>query len=81
VGIQTIVVFIGLAIALSGAVIAGSSAQGAPLAGWLAIGLLTIIWALLAVVERVMGRKVWHYTAPYPYRRMEVAGAHLRHML
>lgn len=71
-GIQALVVFIGLAIALSVGVIAGML-EGRPLAGWLTGGLLPAIWTLLYLVERATGRDIWHYTTPYPYRRTEGA--------
>ena len=72
-GIQAVVVFIGVAIALVVGVIVGMLEVGGPLAGWLAVGLLPVSWALLNLVERATGQDVWHYTTPYPYRRMEVA--------
>ena len=72
-GIQALVVFIALTIALIVGVLAGTLEVGVGLAGWLAVGLLPLIWALLYVTERVIGRDIWHYTAPYPYRRKEMA--------
>ena len=45
----------------------------APLVGWLAIGSVPVLWTLLYLTERLIGREIWHYTAPYPYRRMQVA--------
>ena len=74
-GIQALVVFVGLTIALTLGVLAGTLEVGAPLAGWLVIGLVPVLWALLYVTERVTGREIWQYTAPYPYRWMEAAGA------
>ena len=71
-GIQALVVFIGLTIALMGGVLAGTFEVGARLAGWLAIGLVPVMWTLLYLTERMIGREIWHYTAPYPYRWMEV---------
>ena len=72
-GIQVLVVFIGLIIALSVGVLAGMLEVGAPVVGWLAIVLVPVLWTLLYVIERVIGRGIWHYTAPYPYRWMQVA--------
>ena len=69
-GIQTFVVFIGLAIALLVGAIVGMLEVSGPLAGWLAVGLLPVVWTLLYVIERATGRAIWHYTTPYPYRRM-----------
>jgi hypothetical protein len=73
VGIQALVVFVGLIIALTVGFFAGTLEVGARFAGWLAIGLVPVMWTLLYLAERVIGRDVWHYTAPYPYRWMEVA--------
>ena len=72
-GIQALVVFIGLTVALIAGVLAGTWEGGARLAGWLAVGLVPVMWTLLYLIERVTGRQIWHYTAPYPYRWMEVA--------
>ena len=74
-GIQAFVVFIGLAIALLGGVIVGMLEVGGPVAGWLAVGLLPVVWTLLYLMERATGRDIWHYTTPYPYRRLVVAKA------
>jgi hypothetical protein len=73
VGIQALVVFIGLTIALTVGILAGTLEVGARVAGLLAIGLLPVMWALLYLTERVIGREIWRYTAPYPYRWMQVA--------
>ena len=72
-GIQVLVVFAGLTIALTMGVLAGMLELSAPLVGWLALGLVPVLWTLLYMTERVIGRDIWHYTAPYPYRSMEVA--------
>lgn len=72
-GIQALVVFIGLTIALVTGVLGGTLEIGARLAGWLAIGLVPVMWTLLYLTERVIGREIWQYTAPYPYRSMQVA--------
>jgi hypothetical protein len=81
VGIQVLVVFAGLGIALSVGALAGLLELDAPLVGWLAIGLAAVMWTLLALTERVIGRDIWHYTAPYPYRGMQgtadAAASHL----
>jgi len=73
VGIQVLVVFAGLSIALSVGVLAGMLELSAPLVGWLAIGLVPVLWTLVHLTERVIGREIWHYTAPYPYREVQVA--------
>jgi hypothetical protein len=72
VGIQVLVVFVGLTMALTAGVLAGMFEIGAPLVGWLAIGLVPALWALLYVIERTIGREIWHHRPPYPYRWMEV---------
>jgi hypothetical protein len=73
VGIQAFVVFVGVAIALLVGVIVGMLDVAGPLAGWLAVGLLPVVWTLLYLIERATGRGIWHYSTPYPYRRMAVA--------
>ena len=72
-GIQTFVVFIGVAIAVVAGVITGMLEVAGPLAGWLAVGLLPVVWTLSYLIERAAGRGIWHYTTPYPYRSMAVA--------
>ena len=70
-GIQALVVFIGLTIALIAGVLSGTSEVNARLAAWMAIAVVPVMWRLLYLTERVIGREIWQYTAPYPYRRME----------
>jgi hypothetical protein len=64
VGIQTLVVFVGLAFALVVGIVAGISDTGARLAGWLAIALIPVTWILWSVTERLIGREIWDYAAP-----------------
>lgn len=71
-GIQVLVVLSGLSIALSVGVLAGTLELGTRLVGLLAIGLVPVVWTLLYLTERVTGREIWHYAAPYPYRWMRV---------
>ena len=73
-GIQAVVVFIGLVFALAIGVVAGTWYASSRLAGWLAIGSVPVLWGLLYFIERVIGRDIWHYTAPYPYWSMQTAG-------
>jgi hypothetical protein len=73
-GIQALVVFIGLGFALAVGVVAGTWYASSPLAGWLAISSVPVMWGLMYFIERVTGREIWHYTAPYPYPSMQ-AGA------
>ena len=72
-GIQAVVVFIGVAFALALGVLAGAWYGDSPLAGWLAVGSASVLWGLMYVIERVTGREIWRYTAPYPYSSMEAA--------
>jgi len=44
------------------------------LLGALITGSMVAIWALSHIVERVRGRDMWHFTAPYPYRWMRKGG-------
>jgi hypothetical protein len=30
-----------------------------------------VMWAIMYLLERVLGREIWQYSAPYPYRWME----------
>jgi hypothetical protein len=73
-GIQAVVVFIGLVFALALGVVAGTWYASSPLAGWLAIGSVPVLWGLMHLIERVTGREIWHYRAPYPYSSMQAAG-------
>lgn len=68
-GIQALVLFIGLTIALTVGVLAGMSEATAPFAGWLVIGLFPVMSALWYLTERAIGREIFHYTAAYPSRR------------
>lgn len=72
-GIQTVVVSIGVAVALMIGLIAGTSATGASFGGWLSLGLVPVVSAALYLTERAIGRQIWHFTAPYPYPWMEPA--------
>jgi hypothetical protein len=68
VGLQALVVSIGLIIAFAAGILAGTwEVAAAGFAGWLAIG-----WSRLYLTERIIGREISHYTAPYPYRWMQV---------
>jgi hypothetical protein len=75
VGIRAFIVFIGITIALVMGTIVGMSDVRGPLAGWLPIVLVPVMWTLLSLIERATGRDVWHYTAPYPYHSMAAAPA------
>jgi hypothetical protein len=71
--IQAVVVFIGLLLALAAGVFAGGWYGASPVAGWLAVGSVPVVWGLLHLIERAMGREIWHYSAPYPYPWMHAA--------
>ena len=74
-GVQAVVVFIGLTIALSVG-IAGTLKVRAPHPGWPVIGLLPTMWALLYLTERVIGREIWQYTAPCGAPRRWTSSTH-----
>lgn len=71
-GTQGFVVSVGVAIALTIGAAAGVSDVGARGVATIAIAMVPVIWMLLHMKERVIGREIWQYTAPYPYRSMEV---------
>ena len=72
-GIQSFVVFIGVAAALGVGVITSASGASATTAGLIAVGFLPLMWALTHAIERLVGRDIWHYSAPYPYGGMDAA--------
>jgi len=66
-------VFTTIVLALGFGVIAGAS-ESRLLTGTLVIGVIPAIWAVAHVVARLTGRDMWHFTTPYPYRRMRERG-------
>jgi hypothetical protein len=44
----------------------------------LIVGFGPAIWAVSHVVERLAGRDLWHFSAPYPYRWMRERGGTAR---
>jgi hypothetical protein len=40
----------------------------------LVIGLVPAIWGVSHALARLTGRDMWHFAAPYPYRRMRDGG-------
>jgi hypothetical protein len=36
----------------------------------LVIGSVPVMWSFSRLLERLSGRDMWHFTAPYPYRWM-----------
>jgi hypothetical protein len=75
-GIQTLVVFVGVAMALVLGITTAAWGASLRAAGWIAIGFGSIMWALLHLIEWLIGREIWHYSAPYPYRWMDAAPTH-----
>jgi hypothetical protein len=38
------------------------------------IGMAPLIWGASHLIERLTGRALWHFSAPYPYRWMRDVG-------
>jgi hypothetical protein len=53
---------------LLGTVVAGSESR--VLTGALIVAYAPAIWGLSYLTERMIGRDMWEFSAPYPYRRM-----------
>jgi hypothetical protein len=71
-GIQTLVLFIGVASALGVGLLTAASGASLRSAGLIALGFVPLMWAVTFVIERIIGRDIWDYAAPYPYRWMDV---------
>jgi hypothetical protein len=71
-GIQTLVLFIGVASALGVGLLTAASGASLRSAGLIALGFVPLLWILNYLIERLIGREIWHYAAPYPYRWMDV---------
>jgi hypothetical protein len=67
---RKVFMFVGLSMALTAGLAAGMLDVESRVAGWLAVGLVPVMWMVSRLLERAMGRKIWQYTAPYPYRWM-----------
>jgi hypothetical protein len=65
VGIQALVVSVGIVAALVLG-IWGASFDNLNGAGWLVIAVVPAVWAAVRLTERLIGRDIWEYTAPYP---------------
>jgi hypothetical protein len=72
-GIQTLVVFIGVATAVGVGLLTVLSGASPRAAGLIAVGFALLMWALTGLIERLIGHEIWQYSAPYPYRGMDVA--------
>jgi len=70
---RTAFVLTTIVLALALGIIAGIS-ESRLLTRVLIIGLAPAIWAASHVVERLTGREVWRFTAPYPYPWMRESG-------
>jgi hypothetical protein len=70
-GIQTLVLFVGVAAALGVSYLAAASGASMRTAGLIAVGFVPLLWALGHLIERVVGRGIWDFAAPYPYRDTE----------
>jgi hypothetical protein len=62
-----------VALALAFAITAAAS-ESRLLVRALIVGFVPAIWAVSHVFERLRGRDLWHFTAPYPYRWMRERG-------
>jgi hypothetical protein len=65
-------VFIGVAAALGASVLAAASGASMRVAGFIALGFVPLMWAVTHLIERLIHRDIWEYSAPYPYRREEM---------
>lgn len=70
---RTAFVLTTIVLALAFGIIAGIS-ENRLLTRALIIGVAPAIWAASHVVERLTGRDMWHFTAPYPYPWMRKSG-------
>ncbi len=71
-GIQTLIVFLGLVVALAIGTLVGVGEWTARTAGWLAVGLVPVAWTVVYAIEQMMGRDIGHYDAAYAERRLEI---------
>lgn len=74
--IRTVALFGALAIALGLGVMMATTDISARMTGWIAIGLIPFTWAALWLIERLRGRDIWQFRAPYPYRWMKDTPEH-----
>jgi hypothetical protein len=70
---RTAFVLTTIVLALALGIIAGVS-ESRLLTRGVIIGFAPAIWAASHVVERLTGRDMWHFTAPYPYPWMRESG-------
>lgn len=67
--IRAIVVLATIVGALAASVL-GASLGDSRLLVVLVAGVMAMLWGLLHLVEHSVGRDIWHFEAPYPYRSM-----------
>ncbi|HKT79117.1 MAG TPA: hypothetical protein VJP86_02770 [Vicinamibacterales bacterium] len=70
-GIQSLVVYIGIVAALGVGILLGTSGASPRAAGFAVLGFVVVMWAVTHLIERLIRRGIWHYSAPYPYRSMQ----------
>ena len=78
--IRAIVVLATIVGALAAGVL-GASLGDSRLLVVLVAGVMAMLWGLLHLVEESIGRDIWHFEAPYPYRSMrnQTEHIHVRH--
>ena len=67
--IRTIVVLVTIAGATAVG-IAGASWGDPKVAGMLVLGVVPVMWGAVRLLKRSIGRDIWRFDAPYPYRWM-----------
>src|SRR4051812_38216816 len=70
---RTVFVLTTIVLALALGIIAGMS-ESHLLTRALVVGFVPAMWAASHAVERLTGRDIWHFTAPYPYPWMRESG-------
>ena len=70
---RTAFVLTAIVLALALGVVAGVS-ESRVLTRTLIIGFAPAIWVASRMLERLTGRDMWHFAAPYPYRWMRERG-------
>ena len=67
--VRTVVVLVSIGGALAVG-ITGEAWGGQKPSGVLVLGAVPLMWGALHLLERSMGRDIWQFDAPYPYRWM-----------
>jgi len=62
---------VALALALG---IVGAASESRVLLRALIVGFVPVMWGVSLLFERLTGRDMWHFHAPYPYRWMREEG-------